>query len=165
MYIFCSCQPHSLITKYCTYFAIQQSIKQSYNSNYFNNHVKRWQQAIAANPQGFQNLHPQIQAKILAKIQAAKQRQAASNAAAAAAAAAAQMQQPSYNTGTGVIQNPDIAAVAGLPASPPSSSNSSAAHSQYPHSTKYFYSQTLNQIFHIQNSMPQTKNSYFNALR
>ncbi|XP_018795717.1 PREDICTED: uncharacterized protein LOC108973133 isoform X1 [Bactrocera latifrons] len=127
--------------------------------------IYRWQQAIAANPQGFQNLHPQIQAKILAKIQAAKQRQAAANAA-AAAAAAAQMQQPSYNTSTSVMQNPDIAAVAGLPASPPSSINSSAAaHSQYPHSAKYFYSQTLNQIFHIQNSMPQTKNSYFNALR
>uniref|UniRef100_A0A1A9WP72 Homeobox domain-containing protein n=1 Tax=Glossina brevipalpis TaxID=37001 RepID=A0A1A9WP72_9MUSC len=45
--------------------------------------IYRWQQAIAANPQGFQSLHPQIQAKILDKIQAAKQRQAAAVAAVA----------------------------------------------------------------------------------
>ncbi|XP_028899259.2 uncharacterized protein LOC105217169 isoform X2 [Zeugodacus cucurbitae] len=127
--------------------------------------IYRWQQAIAANPQGFQNLHPQIQAKILAKIQAAKQRQTAANA---AAAAQQMQQQPAYNTSASVIQTANTAAaaaVAGIPSSPPSSSNSSAANFQYTNNTKYFYSQTLNQIFHIQNSMPQTNISHFNSLR
>ncbi|XP_054736862.1 uncharacterized protein LOC129243685 isoform X1 [Anastrepha obliqua] len=137
-------------------------VKVEPDMDYDDSVIYRWQQAIAANPQGFQNLHPQIQAKILAKIQAAKQRQAAT----AAAATMQQMQQPSYSTSTGIMQDPNSAAVAGVSATAlPSSSNSGAAVARYTNNTKYFYSQTLNQIFHIQNSMPPSKNSHFNALR
>ncbi|XP_020717060.1 uncharacterized protein LOC101450452 isoform X2 [Ceratitis capitata] len=115
--------------------------------------IYRWQQAISANPQGFQSLHPQIQTEILAKIQAAKQKQTV-------------YMQQLLCPKTAIIQDPNGATVACVSASPSSSNNSAAIIPQYPtNNTKYFYSQTLNQIFHIQNNTPSMKNSQFNALR
>lgn len=121
----------------------------------------RWQQAIAANPQGFQNLHPQIQAKILAKIQAAKQRQAAAAAAAAQAAAAAASQIPFASSTMQTAGGGGTVASANNNADSMTSSSSP----QFPANAKYFYSQTLNQIFHIQNNVVNAQKSNFSAMR
>uniref|UniRef100_A0A1B0BI96 Homeobox domain-containing protein n=1 Tax=Glossina palpalis gambiensis TaxID=67801 RepID=A0A1B0BI96_9MUSC len=111
--------------------------------------IYRWQQAIAANPQGFQNLHPQIQAKILDKIQAARQRQAA---------AAVAVNQIS-NTYTSPDQLPTTTTTTLANSIP-----NAAINAQYPANSNYFCSQTLNQIFHIQNKTSSSKN-HFNAMR
>lgn len=68
-------------------------------------------------------MHPQIQTKILAKIQAAKQRQIAVETA------------DKYNYNHDGLNNSAI-----------------SSHSPYPlNNSNYFYSHTLNQLFHIQN--------------
>lgn len=112
----------------------------------------RWQHAIASNPHGFQNLHPQIQAKILAKIQAAKQRQFA-------AETVVKQQFPQSYTNSSVTNNSSNQIL-----SCNNNDSSPIMNSQYPENSNYFYSHTLNQIFHIQNNNMSNKN-LFNAMR
>ncbi|KAI8127038.1 hypothetical protein FF38_08454 [Lucilia cuprina] len=106
-----------------------QMVKVEPDMEYDDSVIYRWQQAIISNPQGFQNLHPQIQAKILEKIQAAKQRQHAAETVA----------KYEYS------KNYSNSATTGLNSNNPTNS-------QYSTNSNYFYSHTLNQIFHIQNN-------------
>lgn len=93
-----------------------------------------------SNPQGFQNLNPNIQAKILAKINAAKQRQVA-------AEATIKYKYPRSFSNSNNNSMPSV--------------NINDNNSQYPCNSNYFNSYTLNQIFHIQNNNNMSSKKVF----